>query len=49
MTVLVPYVIEKSGRELFTLVESILFITKLESGRLPPKCSRSTMSVLKPS
>lgn len=29
--------IEKSGRDLYTLVESILFITKLESGRLPPK------------
>jgi signal transduction histidine kinase/ADP-ribose pyrophosphatase YjhB (NUDIX family) len=32
--------IEKSGRNLFNLVESILFMTKLESARITPKLKR---------
>lgn len=32
--------IEKSGRDLFTLVESILFMTKLASGQSTPRCQR---------
>lgn len=38
--------IEKSGRDLATLVESILFITKLESGRLVPKSQRCDVDAI---